>query len=52
MGAALIHSEGRKDGRIDGQTGKAKLLGAFRDYAKAPEFFYRETNSSGMFKFL
>jgi len=39
MGAALIHSDGRTDGRIDGQTGKTKLLGTFRDYAKAPEFF-------------
>jgi hypothetical protein len=44
---------GHTGGRIDEQTGKTKLLGAFRYYAKVHDFFFnRGTNSSGMLKFL
>ena len=35
MGAALIHSDRRKNGRID----TTKLIGAFRDYAEAPKTY-------------
>jgi hypothetical protein len=33
VGAALLHA----DRRTDGQTTDKKVIGAFRDYAKAPE---------------
>jgi hypothetical protein len=33
--AELFHAEGRTDGRTDGRKNKAKLILAFRNFAKA-----------------